>query len=198
MDILNRTYTASEVSELTGATVKNLANWADRGLIHVANEGETGRGTTREYSWFTLMQTACAVAIMDLGFSSPQDAFAAALRFAHFSSGSSGWVGGEVEDQPVRFPGLPFHPLRGVTMFYVAGERGAVLLHRIWNNESFADGYFKLNEQLRGARGHIALNVTEIFEEICRRLGEDYRRVLDDAYRGKDAAVTWNRPGQGD
>lgn len=198
MHILNRTYTASEVSELTGATVKNLANWADRGLILVANEGEIGRGTTREYSWFTLIQTACAVAIMDLGFSSPQEAFTAALRFAHFAPGSSGWVGGEVKDQPVRYPGLPYHPMRGVTIFYSAGDAGAVLLHRIWNNEPFADGYFELHERLRGARGHIALNVTEIFKEICGRLGKDYRHVLDDAYRGKDAAVNWTRPGQGD
>lgn len=198
MDILNRTYTASEVADLTGVTVKNLANWADRGLVPVANEGAVGRGLTREYSWFTLMQTACAAAIMDLGFTSPQEALTAALHFAHIGKGQSGWIGEPASDRAVRHPGLPFHHMRGVTMFYVAGDRSDVLLHRIWNKEPFADGFFKLKERLAGARGHVALNVSEIFEEVCRRLGEDYRLVLDAAYQGHDDAVNWRHPGQED
>lgn len=83
-------------------------------------------------------------------------------------------------------------------MFYVAGDHSAVLLHRIWNKEPFSDGYFELDRRLRGARGHIALNVTEVFKAVCARLGVDYRLVLDDAYRGQDDAVNWLQPGQGD
>ena len=194
MDILNRTYTTAEIAELVGVSVKDLANWADRGLIRPVNES-IGRGRSREYSWFTLIQIACGVAIMELGFSSPKEALAAALRFAHISSGGSGWVGSEQEGQPIRYPGLPFHHMRGVTMFYVSGERGAVLLHRIWDKELFSDGHFKLERLLNGARGYIALNVSEIFEDLCARLGEDYRNVLDRAYAGKDEAVNWTAAG---
>lgn len=198
MDILNRTYTTAEMADLTGATTKQIANWADRGLIAVANEGETGKGFTREYSWFTLMQSACAMAIMELGFNSPQEALTAAMHFAHIGKGQSGWVGEPAADRAVRHPGLPFHHMRGVTMLYVADQNSVVLLHRIWNNEPFADGYSKLNQHLHGARGHLALNVSEIFNEVCRRLGADYRHVLDAAYRGHDDAVNWRRPGEAD
>lgn len=197
MNILDRNYDTGQLATLTGATVKSLANWADRGLIRVANEGATGRGTSRQYSWFTLMQTACATAIMDLGISSPQDAFNAAAQFAHLGNGQSGWVGEPASDQAVRWPGLPFHHMRGITMFYTAGSAGAVLLHRIWNKEPFSDGYFSLQNRLHGAKGHIALNVSEIFKEVCGGLNVDYRVALDGAYRGHDEAVNWRSPGQG-
>lgn len=87
--------------------------------------------------------------------------------------------------------------MRGITMLYIAGDRAEILLHRIWNKEPFAKGYFELQSAL-GDRGHIALNVTEIFKAICERLGVDYRMVLNDAYRGHDSAVNWQRPGEGE
>ncbi|MFV0409961.1 MAG: hypothetical protein ACK5LJ_09800 [Paracoccus sp. (in: a-proteobacteria)] len=198
MDIFNKDYTTQEVADATGTTVKNMANWADRGLIKSKNKDDIGRGRTRTYSWFTLMQVACATAIMELGINSPKDAFEAAARFAHTGTGQSGWVGEAPQDKAVRWPGLPFHHMRGITMLYLSGQHSAVLLHRIWNKEAFSEGYFRLQDRLGGARGHIALNLTEIFQEVCRRLNTDYRVALDDAYRGEDGAVNWQRPGQGD
>lgn len=198
MNDLPKIFSVADVAQLCGTSVKNVSNWTDRGLIRIANEADPGKGRWREYSWFTLMQTACAVAIMELGVSSPQDAFNAAAHFAHMGKGPTGWVGEQPKDQAVRYPGLPFHHMRGVTMLYVAGGQSAVLLHRIWNKEPFSDGYFKLQSQLRGARGHIALDVTEIFKEVCTRLRVDFRIALDEAYRGQDSAVNWQKPGQGD
>lgn len=197
MHILNRTYTAQDVSEVTDIPSKSIANWADRGLIVPINSDDLGRGRAREYSWNTLMQIVCAAAIMELGFTSPKDALTAAMRFALIGKGPSYWVGEPATDQAVRLPGLPFHHMRGITMLYTAKDEGAVLLHRIWNNELFADGYFSLREQLRGVRAHIALDMTGIFKSVCERLGEDYRLVMDDAYRGQDEAVNWKQPGQG-
>lgn len=197
MSLLPESYTAAEVAALCGTTTKNISNWTDRGLIHTASAADPGRGRSRDYSWFTLMQTACAVAIMDLGVSSPQDAFQAAAHFAHIGKGQSGWVGEAPANQAVRWPGLPFHHMRGITMLYIAGNEAAILLHRIWNKEPFADSYFKLRDQLHGARSHISLDVTEIFKAICGRLGLDFRVVLDDAYRGHDSAVNWRQPGEG-
>lgn len=197
MYILNRTYTAQDVSEVADIPAKNIANWADRSLIIPINSDDLGKGRAREYSWNTLMQTVCAAEFMELGFSSPKDALTVALHFAHFGKGQSGWVGEPAADRAIRLPGLPFHHMRGITMFYIAKDQSAILLHRIWNKEPFADGYFRLRDQLRGARAHIALDMTEIFKAVCQRLGEDYRVVLDDAYRGQDEAVTWQQPGQG-
>ncbi|MFO1139163.1 MAG: hypothetical protein U1E41_08820 [Paracoccus sp. (in: a-proteobacteria)] len=197
MDIFNKSYTAKEIAEATGTTVKDMANWADRSHIISQNENEVGRGKSRTYSWFTLMQVACATAIMGLGFNSPKDAFEAAARFAHIGNGKSGWVGEPETSQAVRWPGLPFHHMRGITMMYIAGQQATVMLHRIWNDEPFDEGYYRLKDELHDTRGHIALNVTEIFKEVCHRLGVDYRVALDDAYRGEDDAVNWQRPGEG-
>gem|GEM_PF-4917101 len=118
-----------------------------------------------------------------------------AMHFAHVGKGQSGGNGEPAADRAVRWPGLPFYHMRGVTMFYVAGNHSAVLLHRIWNKEPFADGYFTLRERLRGTRGHIALDMAGIFKSVCERLAEDYRLVLDNAYRGQDEAETWKQPG---
>lgn len=197
MNIFDKSYTTQEVADATGTTVKNMANWADRGLVVSKNKDDVGRGRTRTYSWFTLMQVACATAIMDLGFSSPKDAFDAAAHFAHVGTGPSGWVGELPIDRAIRWPGLPFHHMRGITVMYVAGRNSTVRLHRIWNNEKFSDSYFSIRDELRGARGHIALDVLAIFKEVCRRLGADYRVALDDAYRGEDEATNWLRPGEG-
>lgn len=197
MIILNRAYTAQEVSEVLGVPAKNISNWASRGFFTPINKDDLGKGRAREYSWHTLMQIACASAIMELGFSSPQDAFMAASHFAHVGKGQSEGAGQPSADQAVRWPGLPFHHMRGVTMFYFAGNASAVLLHRIWNNEPFKDGYHEVRDRLRGYRAHIALDMTEIFKAVCHRLSVDYRFVLDDAYRGHDVAVNWQRPGQG-
>lgn len=197
MDIFNKSYTAQEIAEVTGTTVKNMANWADRGLIVSVNKDEVGRGKARTYSWFMLMQVACATAIMDLGSDSPKNAFDAAAHFAHFGKGQSGWVGEPPTDRAVRWPGLPFHHMRGITMLYIAGQNSTVRLHRIWNKEPFSESYFQLEDDLRQSRGHIALNVSEIFKEVCGRLGADYRVALDDAYRGQDEAVNWRSPGGG-
>ncbi|MFV0297055.1 MAG: hypothetical protein ACK5JT_13155 [Hyphomicrobiaceae bacterium] len=198
MNIFEKNFTTQEVADATGTTVKNMANWADRGLITNKNKDEVGRGKTRTYSWFTLMQVACATAIMELGVSSPKDAFDAAGHFAHIGTGPTGWVGAAPQSAAVRLPGLPFHHMRGVTMFYVAGQHSAVVLHRTWNKEEFSETYHNLRDRLHGARGNISLDVSEIFKEVCKRLDVDYRVALDDAYRGEDDAVNWRRPGEAD
>lgn len=126
MHILNRTYTAQELAEVTGIPSKSIANWADRGIIVPINSDDLGKGRPREYSWNTLMQVVCAAAIMELGFTSPKDALTAAMHFALVGKGQSGWVGQPAADQAIRHPGLPFHHMRGITMFYIAKDASAI------------------------------------------------------------------------
>lgn len=197
MDILNRHYTAQEVADVVGTSAKNIANWADRDLFLAINRDKVGRGVPRLYTWNTLMQVVCASAIMELGFSSPQEAFKAGMHFAHIGEAKSGWVGDPDTGKIERFPGLPFHHMRGVTMLYLARERSAVLLHRIFNKEPYGRGYYRLRDRLHGSRAYITLNVSELFKEVCARLEVDYRIVLDEAYKGHDDAVNWQRPGEG-
>ena len=195
MNPFDRSYMAHEVATLAGTTTKNVQNWTQRGLIG-GHSDTTDKRKQGQYSWFNVMEVACAVALMEIGLNRPQIAFTAAMHFAHIGKGQTGWVGEPAADQAVRYPGLPFHHMRGVTFLYVAGENSAVMLHRIFNEEPFAESYFTLRRRL-GAEGWIALNVTEVLKAVMERAGEDYRKMLDAAYAGQDVATTWKQPGEG-
>lgn len=197
MNPFDRSYMAHEVATLAGTTTKNVQNWTQRGLI-VGHLDTTDKRKHGQYSWFNVMEVACAVALMEIGLNRPQIAFMAAAHIAHIGKGQSGWVGEPAIDIDVRWPGLPFHHMRGLTFLYVAGENSIVVLHRIFNKEAFADTYFTITRRLGTKAGFVALNVTEVFKAVMERAGEDYRKMLDDAYRGQDEAVNWKRPGGGE
>jgi len=181
MDLIERTFTGQTVALATGATVKEIANWADRGLI-IGQREALGKGHKRAFSWFNIMEIGGAAALMSIGVNSPADAFAASQHFAHGSDGAIGtWDGDDAvqgaDDEPGRWAGLPFHYAHGDTFLCVAGNKAHVALS--------SDGTLNLSEiklALHKPHGFIVLNVSDLFKQITFRMAMDYREVLDEIY----------------
>ncbi|MBI1172574.1 hypothetical protein GC209_14350 [bacterium] len=181
MELLTRKFTAQSVALATGATAKEIANWADRGLI-VGQREPLGKGFKRAFSWFNVMEIGGAAALMRIGINSPADAFAASQWFSHGSDGATGYMVQDDdairEDQDAeRLPGLPYHYLDGTTYLCVSGGKAQVALSR--------DGTLDLKEINRGLNvplGFIALNVSRLFNGILQRMALSSVEVLDEAY----------------
>ena len=182
MDILIRKYTAQSVALATGATSKQITDWCNQGLI-IGQREPLGRGHKRLFSWFNIMEIAGALALMNIGIKSPGDAFRAAIYFSHVGEGGTGWVGddGIMEDdnEPKRWPALPFHHKHGVTYLLVSDGAGHVVLS--------VDG--KVDPLVlspltgsAGVLGFIALNMTELFMRVINRMAMEGREILDEAY----------------
>ncbi|WP_340240039.1 hypothetical protein [Sulfitobacter pontiacus] len=165
MRLLNQTYSVQQVAAATGVTAKQVSDWCNMGLI-VGQRKPLGRGHRRELSWFNVMEVACALALMDVGMTSPGDAFRAAQKLAHAGD----------NDQ---LPGLPHHHNTGETFLYVSGERSVVML--------LAEGDKHPKNPIpntgENLRGFIALNITDVFVSVCARIGGLHGfKVLDEAY----------------
>lgn len=180
MELMTRKFTAQSVALATGATPKEIANWADRGLI-TGHREPLGKGVKRAFSWFSVMEIGGAKALMEIGVKSPADAFAASQLFSHVSGGygeSGGWAGDQVADEAShRLAGLPYHHEKGVTYICVSAGRSEVHVSE--------DGKLNLNEvqrSLGNELGFIVLNMSRLFREIVQRMALDYREVLDEAY----------------
>ena len=176
MNLIERSFTGQTVALATGATVKEIANWADRGLIMGQRE-PLGKGHKRTFSWFNIMEIGGATALLNIGVNSPADAFAASQYFAHVSSeGGAAWAGDD-GGAPARHPGLPFHHDHGDTFLCVAGDKARVVLS--------SDGTLNLSEIKQGLgspTGFIVLNISALFMQITLRMAMDYREVLDEVY----------------
>ncbi len=176
MELLNRKFTAQSVALATGATAKEISNWADRGLI-IGQREPLGKGVKRTFSWFNVMEIGGAVALMNIGINSPADAFAASQRFSHWSDGSGEFVGGPKSTAPERHPGLPYHHGDGDTYLCVAGGKSHV--------ELSTDGKLNLFEIKRGLgqpEGFIVLNASQMFARVCANMALSFVEVLDEAY----------------
>jgi hypothetical protein len=175
MELLTRNFTAQSVALATDTTAKEIANWADRGLI-VGQQEPLGKGHKRSFTWNNVMEIGGAVALMQIGVNSPADAFAASQRFAHMAAGRAGYVGDKETSVP-RLPGLPFHYRAGETYLCVSGDKSATLL--------VSDGKLPLSiveKRLQDPAGLILLNVTTLFSQIIGRMAMSPAEVLDEAY----------------
>ncbi len=185
MKLLNRTFTAQSVALATGSPAKQITDWCNMGRV-VGQREPVGRGKSRQFSWFNVMEIAIAAELMDMGMTSVHDAFSAAQLFAHASSGATGWAGddgiSEDDDKPHRWPGLPFHHEHGVTFLLIWKGRSDVQLADPEGNVNL----LQFPPLYSRTTGIIAVNVSEIFARVCHRMALDYREVLDEAY-SKDA-----------
>ena len=82
------------------------------------------------------------------------------------------------DNDPHRWPGLPFNNEIGDTFLCVAGGKSVVAL-----DEGGKLSVSRLARQLGDASGLIALNVTRVFLEVTHRMAIDGREILEEAYR---------------
>ena len=188
MDPFNGKFGAQDVAAATNTTPKQITDWCNQGHI-VGQKEPLGKGRRREFTFSNVMEVACGVALMQHGIQSPADAFRAAMRFAHIGSAHGGWVNEagetvETNPRPKRHPGLPYHYLDGETFLVVSGERSAVIRVVKWQFNT----HDIFRDMLSPPAAFIALNVTQVFKEVVKNLGEhfhtekDYRIVLDQEY----------------
>ncbi|MCE6960564.1 MerR family transcriptional regulator [Cereibacter sphaeroides] len=174
------TFSASQVSELTGVSNDNIQNWIKRKLIvgHREIKGGGSQGRHRRFTFHNVMEIALIAALSEAGLSA-SDAARAAPMFAHTSGG------GTFEDTPARDPGLPFHFKHGWTYFAVGRERTT---EELWKPGEEYDTFGRIIEKVGEA--FTVVNVTRIFDLVCARLqamtGEMQTfhpsKLLDEAY----------------
>ncbi|KZX95340.1 MULTISPECIES: hypothetical protein [unclassified Sulfitobacter] len=176
---LSGVFSASEVSNLTGARPESIQNWVKRKLIvgHRKIEGGGSQGKHRRFTFFNVMEIAMAQTLMDMHMGA-KEAFTAAAQFAHSSGG------GDDFGLPKRDPALPFHHHYGDTIFGVAGER---TFEELWESGSTRDTYGKLRQHL-GSEHFLTVNASEVFNTVCARMQYHPFEVLDAAYP-EDAKV---------
>lgn len=191
MELLDKTYSAGEVSTAAAVATPTVADWASKGFIAGQRE-PLGRGRRRAFSWSNIIEIAGAAALMDIGVRSPTDAFRAAVRFSHAGSSHGGWIDDagtahEHDPSPLRLPGLPYPIQQGLTFLLVAGDQSAVIL--IDRKTSFLDALVKLKGMSpTRPSGFIALDMTRTFLLVTERLGLDGHEILKTAYNGGDAS----------
>lgn len=176
MELFTRTFTSQSVAVATDVEPKAIQNWVWRGLINGHRDAE-GKGHRVKFTWFNIMEIALATELVELGISI-QDAFAAAQRFAHVSSGSTTSDG---DGDPFRSPALPWHHERGTTFLFLwnggcvvrlLDDHGQVNLAQVAPYPSRKTAY-------------VALDVSEIFSRVCTRMNLHPLEVLDEAYSKK-------------
>ena len=184
MNLMTSRFSSGDIIRAADISNANLQSWLKRDII--TGQGIAGAGSPgkhRSFSWFNLTEIATAAALMQIGLSSPQDAFRAAQQFSHGSDGGMPWGGDDalVDQEPHRWAGLPFNTDDGETFLYVSGVSSAVMLHR--NGEmQIADVRRALGTPL----GFVALNITELFLDVTHRLGIDGGAALAAIYSGAD------------
>lgn len=166
MNLRNQIFTTKNVASAANVEIRSVADWATRGLITGHTRGNAGRGTTREFSFESMMEVVVAAHVMQIGINSPKIAFQIARNFAH--SGDE-----------TRYPAFPFHHTHGNTWLLVSGENTTVLAGGDDDSFSLSRAF---PQKLRGF-GYIALNVSEIFNSMCVRLNQGNPfTLLDDVY----------------
>ncbi|MCF3595478.1 helix-turn-helix domain-containing protein [Rhodobacteraceae bacterium LMO-12] len=170
---INNTFSASELSELTGAKPDSIQNWLKRDLIigHKKITGGGGQGKHRRFTFHNMIEVAMAQTLINLHMGS-KEAFAASANFAHAGGG------GTTFNMPKRDPGLPFHFNHGETIFGVAG---GWTFEELWKPGSSRDTYGNLRQHLH-ADHFLTVNASEVFNLVCARMDVHPYKVLDAAY----------------
>ena len=183
MDLTTGKLGAQDVAKATGTTPKQITDWCNQGHI-VGQKTPLGKGRRREFTFSNVMEISGAVALMEIGLTTPGDAFRASSHFAHIGSGHSGWVNEEgdiVEDppRPSRWPGLPYHFREGETFLVVSGQLSEVVL-----SEKGKIDTRRVFPMHRNPVGLILLNMTEVFKTVVARMdtGSTWAQILNEVY----------------
>lgn len=174
-------FSAADTVRATGVSMGTLQNWLKpgRGIIVGADreiEGGGSQGKHRLFSFHAVMQIATARALMEAGMeNAPKKAAEAAAHFAHVSGGGAATWDGERSEAPERFPGVPFHPRHGDTIF-VVGKHAATLV-------AGANGptYSQMKDEAL-SDSFVVIDASRVFDQVCENLGLDARRELDKIY----------------
>ena len=173
-------YKTGEVVAATGVTNDALQSWLRRGLIFDQDKigGGGKQGRHRRFSFFTVMQIAVARALLKAGMSDPRTAFMAAAVFAHTARSMPGMR---------RRPGTPFPIEDGATFLATTGEETT-----LWADLGPRGPVFPaLVASLHRPKAFVVCDVSLVFEETLRALGENPHRFMREAYEG------WNPPESG-
>ena len=174
MNIFDQKYTAQAVATAVGCEAKQISDWCNTGRI-VGQREPLGKGRSRQFSWFNVMEIAIANELMNIGVKSPQDAFAVAQSFSHTNDADARML--VKEDGAERISSCPYHHSLGTTFLFVAGSVGHIIL-----SEDGNVNLFTVSRPYSRARGYIVVNVSEVFAAVLHRLGHEYRVILNDAY----------------
>ena len=173
MNIFQDEFQTSDVVAATGLPNHTLQSWLKRDLLTgkpaAPIKGGGVSGSHRKFSFFTVMEIAIAKALTDTGISAA-NALKAAMHFAHVGHGAIG-------DRPERYPSLPY-PNAGMaarTLICVAGDRSVEYRWQVGKD---------IIPIIRADLGQafLVLEVDEIFDRVCARLGYESRDVLNSAY----------------
>lgn len=180
--IFSMRFNQGTAARLAGVTSSNIQNWIKRESIigqDAGFEGAGKRGKPREFSFRAVMQIAVGKAFQDAGMKKDADgALHCAGKFAHTGTLQSG-------DLPVRLPGLPCHYRHGRTL--LANGDGKPVQEFVWRRDQGEDIYFKIRASLDTSR-FVTVDATEVFEEVCERLGHPHNEILDQAYYSQDVS----------
>ena len=172
MMLTQKEFSVQDVAAATGTQPRNISDWVSRGYIL----GNFEEGKHRRFSFSNVMEIAlCVAAMQRFGFT-PERAFRLAAIFAYIGEGGAGWIG-EEDTTPERHPGAPFHYSEGFTFVVAQGDHSEVVLSK--------DGKIDMTgfpPDYLDTVGLLVLNVSAIFMNVCARLGQDHRLVLDGIY----------------
>lgn len=172
-ETIRKTFSAAEVSDMTGARPDSIQNWIKRKLIvgHRDIQGGGSQGRHRQFTFENVMEIAIARAIIQMNCGA-KEAFAASSQFAHVGGG------GATFSLPNRFPGLPFHHSHGDTLFGIAGNR---TFETAWSSGGTRDTYKDFRYFLQSDH-FITVNVSTVFQAVCAHFKYHPSKILDAAY----------------
>ena len=166
--IFLRRFSAGEVAQAADVAPATLQNWIKRGDLIASDRIEGGgeRGKHRRFSWFSVMEVATAAAAMRCGASS-KTAFYAGAKFGHSGMGA-------VASSPARQPAFPFDIRHGRTFLFVSADRAIV---EPWGG--LTPTWYRIRDTFGGGEGFIAIDMTEVFDRTCSRLGLHPEAVIE-------------------
>ncbi|SFC77552.1 hypothetical protein [Tropicimonas isoalkanivorans] len=171
--LTDRNFTLAEIAEVLGKNPQTLRTHINRGYATALHSG-TGKATGKHarFSFHTVMEFAVAYHLEALGVRL-ESGFRYATGFAHVGHGAVPGLPGE------RAPGFPYHTKHGRTLVAVHGDRMAIAL---WDNGK-TNPYVALRSQLGRPAAMIVFDATQVFFDVCKRLGVDAYDALNAEYR---------------
>ena len=182
VDLFSKKFAAHQVGAAIGCDPKQISDWCNAGRV-IGQREPLGRGNSRQFSWFNIMEMALAERLMSIGMKSVSDAFFVAQKFSHIGDGPlpAGFVDdglSSADKTPYRSPGLPFNWTDGTTYLVVWAGGDQIIL-----SEKGTVDLTKFPPLYHRETGFIILNVTEIFVGVTHRLElGDYHDILANAY----------------
>lgn len=168
------TFSAGDVARAAQIDADTLQNFLKRHPIFKNSyEGGGARGRHKRYSWHAMMHVTAASALIAAGLAAGR-AFEAAAKFAHFGELS---IGGEVTR---RRPGLPYHWSHGKSLLVVTPDHAEVI--HTGDPNKLPLHLIRGAPPSRFPLAFTLLDVSTLFERVCREFGFNDAEMLNDAY----------------